>query len=121
MKRVLIVLSLAAISVMVVAASAQAHTLSSKRAAAVARGVAQKDCNNDPGCTEYGAFKNDCKQASPHRVRCYALTVGFDSNGARYGCVRPVLVKMRNDSFRLVFVTGQRTCGFIRGSLREVR
>lgn len=121
MRKVLIVLSLAAISVVAVAATAQAHTLSAKRAANVARAVAQRDCNNDPGCTEYGAFKNDCRQASPHRVRCYALNVGFDSSGARYGCVRPVLVKMKRDSFKLVFVTGQRTCGFIRGSLDGVR
>jgi hypothetical protein len=115
-KKVLIVLSLAAITVMAVAATAQAHTLSKKRAANVARAVAQRDCNNDPGCQQYGAFKNDCKQASPHRVRCYALNVGFDANGARYGCERPVLVKMKNDSFKLLFVTGQRTCGFIRGA-----
>jgi hypothetical protein len=112
-KKVLIVLSLAALLVMGIAATAQAHTLSKKRAANVARDVAQRDCNNDPGCEQYGAFKNDCKQASPHRVRCYALNLGRDSSGAQYFCERPVLVKMKNDSFKLLFVTGQRTCVFI--------
>lgn len=113
MKKVLIVLSLAALLVMGIAATAQAHTLSKQRAAGVARDVAQRDCNNDPGCEQYGAFKNDCRQASAHRVRCFALNLGRDSSGAQYFCERPVLVKMKNDSFKLVFVQGQRVCQFI--------
>jgi hypothetical protein len=112
-KKVLIVLSLAAIAVVAFAATAQAHTLSKQRAASVARDVAQRDCNNDPGCEEYGAFKNDCKQASQHRVRCYALNLGRDSSGAQYFCERPVLVKMKKNNFNLVFVQGQRVCAFI--------
>jgi hypothetical protein len=108
-KKVLIVLSLAAIAVMAFAATAQAHTLSKKRASAVARDVAQRDCNRDPDCNAYGAFKNDCKQASPHRVRCYALNAGTDASG-NYVCERPVLVKMRKNNRNLIFVTGERSC-----------
>jgi hypothetical protein len=112
-KKVLIVLSLTALLTVGIAASAQAHVLSFKRAANVARAVAQRDCNNDPGCQQYGAFKNDCRRGSAHRVRCYALNLGQDSSGAQYFCERPVLVKMKNDSFKLVYVTGQRVCSFI--------
>ena len=120
MKKGLIVLALAAITTLVVASTAQAHILSFKRANNVAFNVAQRDCNNDPGCTQYGAFKNDCRRGSPHRVRCYALNVGQNPDGSQYGCIRPVLVKMKNDSFNLVFVTGQRTCQFFRGSLSDL-
>jgi hypothetical protein len=110
MRKVLIVLSLAAIAAMAFAATAQAHTLSFKRAAAVARAVAERDCNKDVYCQGYGAFKNDCRRGSQHRVRCFALTVGTRPDGTQYGCERPVLVKMKKDSFKLVFVTGNKTC-----------
>jgi hypothetical protein len=108
-KKVLIVLSLAAIAVIAFAATAQAHTLSFKRAAAVAQDVAQRDCNRDPDCSQFAAFKNDCRRGSQHRVRCFALNGGTDAGGD-YVCERPVLVKMKKDSFNLLFVTGDRTC-----------
>lgn len=109
MKKVLIVLALAATLSMSLAATAQAHLLSFGKAAAVARAVAERDCNRDPDCTNYGAFKSDCKRASAHRVRCYALNAGTDAGG-NYGCERPVLVKLKNDSTNVVFVTGTRSC-----------
>ena len=108
MKKVLIVLALAAALSVSLAATAMAHTLSERKAAAVAERVAQRDCNNDPDCSEYAAFKNDCKRASEHRVRCYALNGGTDTGG-NYVCERPVLVKMKRN-FDLIFVTGDRTC-----------
>jgi hypothetical protein len=108
-KKVLIVLSLAAVAVIAFAATAQAHTLSLQKAAAVTERVAQRDCNNDPDCSQYAAFKNDCRRASQHRVRCFALNGGTDAGG-NYVCERPVLVKMRSRSFKLLFVTGDRTC-----------
>jgi hypothetical protein len=108
-KKALIVLALAATLSVTIAATAQAHLLSFQKAAAVARSVAQKDCNRDPDCTQYGALKNQCKRASAHRVRCYALNFGTDASG-NYGCERPVLVKLKNDSTNVVYVTGNRTC-----------
>jgi hypothetical protein len=109
MRKVLIVLSLAAIAVIAFAATAQAHTLSLRKANAVSAGVAKKDCQKDVYCTDWGSFKSDCNRASLHRVRCHALTVGTRPDGTQYGCDRPVLVKMKRN-FDLIYVTGNKTC-----------
>ena len=108
-KRVLIVLALAAMVVMGVAATAQAHTLSLRKANAVSAGVAKKECNKDIYCQAWASDKRDCKRASAHRVRCYALWGGTRPDGSQYVCEVPVLVKMKRN-YDLIYVTGSRTC-----------
>ena len=109
MKKYVLLMSLAALVTTAFAASAQAHTLSLQKAAVVARSVAERDCNADPDCVEYRALKQHCKNASQHRVRCYAQTAGVDSEGV-YVCERPVLVKLRSQSYQLLYDAGNRRC-----------
>jgi hypothetical protein len=108
-KKVLIVLSLAAMLSVSFAAMAQARgkVLSGKRAAAVTKLVAERNCNRDPDCLRYGAA--NCRRQAMRRVSCLAITQGTDASG-NYQCERRVLVRLISRTGDVKYATGDRQC-----------
>ena len=109
MKKVLIVLALAAMLSMSFAAFAQARgkVLSGNRAAAVTKGVAERDCNADPDCTRYGA--DNCRRQAIRRISCLAINLGTDATGD-YVCERLVVVRLIASNGSVKYATGDRKC-----------
>ncbi|MGI8461882.1 MAG: hypothetical protein ACR2OC_09660 [Solirubrobacterales bacterium] len=112
MKKVLIVLVLAATASVSFAATAQAgKVLSGNRASALTNLVAERDCDRDPGCERYGV--DNCRRQAIRRITCVAITQGTDSFGAAVQCERNVLVRLVTSTGNVKYVTGNRECFFI--------
>ncbi len=109
MKKVLIVLSLAAMLSVSFAAMAQARgkVLSGNRAAAVTNKVAKRDCQRDASCFEY--FAANCRRQAVRRVSCIAVNNG-DRAGVPIQCQRLVVVRLVNRTGDVKYATGNREC-----------
>jgi hypothetical protein len=112
--RVLIFIVAAALPAMIVA-DASAHTLSVARAKQAVKAVA-KDLARADGLTR--GLARDCERASAHKVRCKAVTKGFDSSlGATATCTRSAVATQRRASKPVrVRVGSKRTCRFDYGN-----
>lgn len=109
MKKILIVLALAAMLTTALASTALARgkVLSGKRAAAVTKLVAEKDCNADPDCQRYGA--DNCRRQAVRRVSCLAINIGTDPGGDYY-CERLVVVRLISSTGAVKYGSGDRQC-----------
>ncbi len=91
MSRIILVLALAGSISLGVAAIADAHHLSRKRAAQATVDTESEDCENRPdlypGCT--GTDYSNCRRLTKHRVKCTGHILGTrPSDGAPYDCER---------------------------------
>lgn len=108
MKKVLIVLAMAALMSVSLAATAQAgKVLSGKKANAVTQNVALKDCRKKAGCQLYGSA--NCRRQAITRISCLAVIEGTAS-GANFQCTRLVIVKLKRKTQTVAWATGNQDC-----------
>jgi hypothetical protein len=107
-KRLTTVLVLIALASLSVAAVAQAHFLTTKRARSATFNVMKQECEKVPTCQGFAA--GPCTRLGDHKVRCLGHIYGRNARTGPYDCHRQVTIQIYDGSTDRFYKTSEREC-----------